>query len=359
MSTPPDETSAPVAAPVALDALGWTPSFARAFADLKEPELLPARVILERGGFYELASSEGELTSRITGALRHQARTAAELPAVGDWVAVRRPDAGGLAAIRAVLPRRTKLSRRAAGEENTEQVLAANVDVAFLVMGLDGDYNLRRLERYLALARSGGARPVVVLSKADLRPDARACVAEVEGAAPGVPVHAVNLRTSADDATLLAHVGSGETAVLLGSSGVGKSTLLNRLHGQEVQRTGEVRADDSRGRHTTSHRQLFRLRGGALIIDTPGVRELHPWEALPTLESAFPDVLELAGTCRFRDCRHGDEPGCAVQAGVASGALAVERLASFHKLRDELEAAQSPEGSGDTSRKQGYRKKRR
>lgn len=346
-------------APGTLEALGWSPAFAKALADLQEPELLPARVILERGGFFELASLEGELTSRTTGLLRHQARSAAELPAVGDWVAARRGEAGGLAAIRAVLPRRTKLSRRAAGADHTEQVLAANVDVALLVMGLDGDYNPRRLERYLALARSGGVRPVVVLSKADLHPDPAVCVAEVEGMAPGVAVHAANLRTDESDAALLAHVGPGETAVLLGSSGVGKSTLLNRLHGQSVQRTREVRTEDSRGRHTTTHRQLFRLGSGALLIDTPGVRELQPWEALPTLESAFPDLLELAEACRFRDCRHQDEPGCAVREAKVSGKLAAERLASFHKLRDELEAAQSVEGPGDNSRKTGFRKKRR
>ncbi|MCI0571063.1 MAG: ribosome small subunit-dependent GTPase A [Myxococcaceae bacterium] len=350
------ETGAPSRA---LEALGWTPTLAEALAALRAPELVVARALEERGGFYSLASAEGELSARVAGALRHQASSAAELPVVGDWVAVRRGDSGGLASIRAVLPRRSKLSRRAAGEEHVEQVLAANVDVAFLVMGLDGDYNLRRLERYLALARTGGVRPVVVLSKADLRPDASECVAEVEAATPGVAVHAANLRSPECDATLLAHVRTGETAVLLGSSGVGKSTLLNRLLGQEAQRTREVRADDSRGRHTTSHRQLFRLTGGALLIDTPGVRELHPWEALPTVEEAFPDVLELTAACRFRDCRHEDEPGCAVRSAVVDGVLQAERLTAFRKLRGELEVAQSPKGAGDTSRKTGYRKARR
>jgi ribosome biogenesis GTPase len=359
---PPGGAPPPSAAEAAdtLARLGWTQALAQAFAELDTPGLVAGRCLLERGGFIQVHTGAAELSARVAGTLRHQAASAAELPVVGDWVALRPADAsGGLASIRALLPRRSKLSRRAAGEENVEQVLAANVDTALLLMGLDADYNARRLERYLALVRAGGVTPAVVLSKADVVEPERleACVAEVRAMAPGVAVHALDLKGPAVPGALAPLLRAGDTLVALGSSGVGKSTLVNRLLGREAQRTGEVRADDSRGRHTTSHRELFRLPEGALLIDTPGVRELQPWEALPTLEAAFPDLLERAALCRFRNCQHRDEPGCAVREAEARGEVPPERRAAFLKLHDELAAASAPEGGGGT--KEGGRAPRR
>ena len=320
-----------------LDRLGWTPELAAAFAGLGAPELRPARVVLEHGRFYRVATAEGELRAVATGRLRHEAANAAAMPTVGDWVAVR-TGADGLASIRHVLPRRSKFSRRSAGARAAEQVVAANVDTVFLMMGLDRDFNPRRLERYLAVAAASGAAPVVLLNKVDVVSEEERAerLAAVAAVGHGVPVLALSVREGEGLEELRRHLAPARTAALLGSSGVGKSTLLNRLATADLQRTGAVGAQDGRGKHTTSHAQLFALPDGALIIDTPGLRELQLWEPEASLEGAFTDVLALAAQCRFSDCRHGEEPGCAVRAAVGEGRLAAERLASFEKLRGEL-----------------------
>jgi len=287
--------------------------------------------------------------ARPSGRLRHEAASAADLPAVGDWVAATLPESPGAgdAVVHAVLPRRTCFARKAAGRAADAQVAAANVDTVFLVAGLDGDFNPRRIERYLVAAATSGARAVVVLNKADLllraNPSAYAArLAEVEELAGDAPVHAVSALEGDGLDGLAGYLAPGQTVALLGSSGVGKSTLVNALAGTARQDTGPVREADSRGRHTTTHRELVALDGGAWLVDTPGMRELGlaagEGDAEATLEATFDDVESLARRCRFGDCGHAEEPGCAVRAALASGALPEARHASWLKLGRELRA---------------------
>ena len=318
-----------------LAALGWSPRLESAFEPYRARGLEPARVSLEHTHIYRVLGGQGEVLARVAGRLRHHAGTRSDYPAVGDWVAVE-PDAhGGEARIHAVLPRTSRFSRRAAGDVTEEQIVAANIDTVFLVAGLDGDFNPRRLERYLLVARESGAAPVIVLNKADLADDPRARAAEVQAAAEDVPVHAVSCHAPETLEPLWRYLQPGRTAALLGSSGVGKSTIVNRLIGHELLRTRDVRESDSRGRHTSTSRQMVILPEGGILIDTPGMRELQLWETGEGLASTFGDIEALAEGCRFRDCRHRGEPGCAVAAAVDAGALDAVRLASFHKLQDE------------------------
>ena len=318
-----------------LASLGWGPEWAAAFAPDAGPGVRPARVVLEHGRFLRVHDGQAEILAVKSGRLRHEAASAADLPTVGDWVAIAHPPGEELAQIRRVLPRRSRFSRRRAGMRAEEQVVAANVDTVLLMMGLDADFNLRRLERYLALALGSGAQPAVVLNKADLSDQVAVQRGAVEALRPGTPVLTVSLREPDGAAPVRALGGPGRTLALLGSSGVGKSTLLNRLLGADVQRTGEVRASDGRGRHTTSFAQLFALPDGTLCIDTPGLREIQLWEADEGIGGAFTEVEELAARCRFSDCRHQAEPDCAVRAALQSGTLPAERYASFAKLRAE------------------------
>ncbi len=314
---------------------GWCSRFQQAFDALAEPGLEPARVAREDRDRYLVLTATGEREAVLAGRLRHEAEHALDLPAVGDWVAVRDPGDGD-AVIAAVLPRASAFVRKRAGETSEEQVVAANVDTVFVVAGLDGDFNVRRIERYLAAGWESGAQPVVVLNKSDLAQDLDAVRAEVEAVAVGVPVVAVSALERDGLESLAPWLVPGATVALLGSSGVGKSTLLNALLGEERQATAEVREDDSRGRHTTARRELVALPGGALLIDTPGMRELALWGDAEGLDVAFPDVAALAEGCRFRDCRHEGEPGCAVREAVERGALDLARLESWHKLQREL-----------------------
>jgi ribosome biogenesis GTPase len=325
-----------------LDDLGWNDFFAAAFAPYAEQDLVPARVVAQKG-LTQVSTGEMETYADLAGKLRHELKGpggAAGYPAVGDWVALRPSTGDGRAVIHAILPRKSRFSRKSPGHRTEEQVVAANVDTIFLVSGLDGDFNPRRIERYLTAAWDSGARPVVVLNKLDRCDDPEGCLLEAQSIAMGVPVHRVSALTGENVGDLAAYLGPGQTVGLLGSSGVGKSTLTNRLLGREVQRTAEVREGDDRGRHTTTHRELFVAPTGGLLIDTPGLREIQLWEGDQGIESAFADIEELAEGCRFADCQHKGEPGCAVEAAAESGELPPERLESYRKLQRELRQIQ-------------------
>jgi ribosome biogenesis GTPase len=321
-----------------LTVLGWDERVADQFAPHAARGLEPARVALEHQHIYRLYTRTGECLARVRGRIRHQAEAREAFPAVGDWVAIepnetRSESAESEAAIEAVLPRRSRFSRKSAGDLTEEQVIAANIDVVFLVSGLDHDFNLRRIERYLVTAWDGGAQPVILLNKADLTDDVAARVAEVCSIAAGAPVHAISTKAGTGLEAFDEYLHIGVTAAFLGSSGVGKSSLINALLGEARQRVSVVREKDSRGRHTTTNRELLILPRGGLIIDTPGMREMQLWEG--TLD-AFQDIQEIGTACHFRDCQHEQEPRCAVRAAVEDGRLAVARLASYQKLQREL-----------------------
>ena len=320
---------------MSLQRLGWNTYFAALWEEAVRPEWVAARVISQQRGLWRVAGDFAECWAEASGALRNGADAGEDWPAAGDWVAVEILSGGGRPLIHKVLPRRTKFVRKVAGKRLDEQVIAANVDTAFVVMALDGDFNVRRLERYLAQGMESGAKSIVVLNKADDCGDVAARIAEVENIAAGVPIFALSARTGDGVDALDKFLARGETVVLLGSSGVGKSTLLNHFLRRDAQAVQPVRASDSRGRHTTTSRELFELPGGALLIDTPGLRELQLWDATEGVEQAFSDIEELAAQCKFGNCGHTSEPGCAVQAAIAEGRLDADRLENQRKLQRE------------------------
>jgi ribosome biogenesis GTPase len=318
-----------------LDDLGWNSFFSEQVTDDERMRWHPARVVWEGREQYRLSTGEAEWRADLAGRIRHRAASRADLPAIGDWVlAALRPDDRS-ATIQRVLARRSRFSRAAAGRPTGEQVVAANVDVVLLVTSLNRDFNLRRIERYLSLAWDSGATPVVVLNKADLCPDPESWRHDMASAALAVPVLVTSALRGDGMAALMDVVRSAGTTALLGSSGVGKSTLINALVGEERQSVRPIREHDERGRHGTTSRQLICLTGGGILIDTPGMRELQLWDAENGLEHAFGDVETLASACRFRDCSHGGEPGCAVTAAVERGEIAADRLASYQRLQRE------------------------
>ena len=320
-----------------LDELGWDESLAAAYEPWSaRADHVPARVAVEFNHLYRVYMDGDEVEAVVSGRLKHHAESRGELPAVGDWVVARtRPEEARVSIVH-VLPRRSRFSRKTAGNVTDEQVIAANVDVVFLVMGLDADFSPRRLERYLLLARESGALPVVLLTKPDLSDDVPARAADVAAVAGGLPVHILNPRSGEGAEALRAYIARGGTCALLGSSGVGKSTIVNRLVGADVRKTRAVREADSKGRHTTTHRELVPVPGGGLLLDTPGMRELQLWAPGDAVEQAFDDVERHAEGCRFSDCRHREEPRCAVKGAVAAGVLPAERLQSYLGLQDEL-----------------------
>ncbi len=319
-----------------LEDYGWNDFFAAPFEPSAREGYEAGRVFLQHNKIYMLYTASGEVWAEGSGRLRYEARGPEDLPAVGDWVVVRRKEDESKAIIHDILPRRSKFSRKAAGTRDEEQVVAANVDTVFLVTGLDNDFNPRRIERYLVMAWESGAEPVVVLNKADVVADAEEKVTEVEGVAPGVAVVRMSAKRDEGVEQLLPFIGRGRTVALMGSSGVGKSTIVNRLVGEDVQRTQEVRLGDQRGRHTTTHRELIVLPSGGLVIDTPGMRELQVLVSDRGLREAFEDVEEIASNCRFTDCRHEGEPDCAIRKALDDGTLDAERYANYRKLQAEM-----------------------
>ena len=349
-----------------LAELGWTDYFAQAFAPYAAEGCVPARVTLHLKGYYEVTGEFGAKLGECTGRFLHAAISSAALPAIGDWAAVTpQPDTDNRASIHGLLPRRTKFSRKAAGEQEIEQVVAANVDTVFLVSSLDANFNLHRIERYLAAAWASGASPVILLNKADVCEEAGARQREVEAIAPKVPVLILSARTRRGLKALAPWLQPGRTVAFLGSSGVGKSTLINRLVGEARQDTQKVRAADGKGLHTTTQRELLIAPGGALIIDTPGMRELSPWDAGAEVAAAFTDVAEIAARCKFRDCAHTVEPGCAVQAALADGTLDLGRWQSYlrmgrataHETRRHDRLAQQQHKSHSKKGAQGLRRR--
>ncbi len=314
-----------------LTELGWSDHFAKHWD--AEEGLAPARVIAEHRSTYRVQSEQRDLVARTSGRLRHQAESRGDLPVVGDWVAVQTAD--DEATIHRVLPRKSKFSRKTAGERTEEQLVAANIDIVWIVTAADADFNLRRLERYLTLCWDSGASPVIVLNKVDLAEQPNDFVGAIEELSPGLPVHATSGQNGLGLDALRGYFHNHATVALLGSSGVGKSTLINALAGTTLQRTRPVR-EDGKGRHTTIHRQLIHLPGGGLIIDTPGMRELQLWESSSGLSETFQEIDQLALECRFSDCLHTTEPDCAVQLAIERGELPLERLRSFQKLQREL-----------------------
>jgi ribosome biogenesis GTPase len=319
-----------------LSQLGWDSFFDAHFYELRSQGLVPARVVREHKQLYAVYWERGELSARVSGKMMHTACSRADFPAVGDWVGIAVRPEEGKATIHAVLPRKSKFCRKVAWVRTEEQVAAANIDTVFLVSALDVDFNLRRLERYLTLAWESGAKPVVVLNKTDLCSNVRSTLADAEAIAFGVPVHAISALEGKGLDDIRIYLCSGQTGALLGSSGVGKSTIINSLLGQDLLEVGEVRPSDGKGRHVTSTRQLVVLPTGGAIIDTPGMRELQLWADEKSLEGSFDDIEDLAGTCRFRDCRHQSEPGCAIKDAIESGRLSADRFRSYVKLKKEL-----------------------
>ena len=321
----------------ALKKWGWNSYFETLWNEGERENAEPGRVIEQQRKYWRIAGEFGESWAEPSGKLRLATDEAVEWPAVGDWVAVEVADGKSNAVIQEVLPRRSRFVRKTPGKKIAEQVIAANVDTALLVTALDGDFNPRRVERYLAQCWESGARPVVVLNKADACVDARSKAVEVERIALGAVVCLISAKTGQGMEQLEPFLKRGDTLVLLGSSGVGKSTIANRLAGEVLQETQPVREEDSRGRHTTSSRTLMALPGGALLMDTPGLRELQLWDADEGVAETFEDIDALATQCRFTNCGHHSEPGCAVQAAMSEGALDDARLENWRKLLREQE----------------------
>jgi len=324
-----------------LQKWGWNSHFAALWNDSVRENAVPARVIGQQRKYWRIAGEFGECWAEAAGKLRLAMDKGVDWPAVGDWVAAEVRDAKSNAVIEEVLPRRSRFVRKTRGKKIAEQVIAANVDTALLVSALDGNFNPRRVERYLAQCwGESGAKPVVVLNKADACVDARSKAAEIERITLGAAVCVVSAKTGQGMEELEVFLKRGETVVLLGSSGVGKSTIANRLAGEALQEIQPVREADSRGRHTTSSRTLIPLPGGALMMDTPGLRELQLWDAAEGVAETFTDIDALAAQCRFTNCGHRGEPGCAVQAGLSAGTLDAARLENWRKLLREQEFVQ-------------------
>ncbi len=314
---------------------GWHPFFEKAYKSLPPQTGIPGRILFDSREIHRVQTPAGEVTATLSGAFRRNTVDATTLPRTGDWVAVD-GDADGAAVVRALLPRRSYIARKAAGKETRAQILAANIDTAFVVQGLDRPPNIRGIERYLSVVYEGGVSPVVLLNKADVSDAADSAAADVSGALVGVPVHAVSARRGDGLSELFGYIRAGETVAFLGPSGAGKSTLINVLAGKEIAAADHVRTSDSKGRHTTTGRSLYLLDKGGLLLDTPGMREIGLWSDDTGIDEGFVDIASLAEQCRFTDCTHTHETGCAVKSAVAAGEISEARYQSFLKLKREV-----------------------
>jgi len=324
--------------PLNLENIGWDPFFQKNLQALNIPDSVPARVISQSKDIFLVCSQYDELTATISGKMRYLAEADKQYPAVGDWVVIKQQNNEQKAVIHAILPRKSKFSRKVSGERTDEQIVSANVDNVFIVSGMDGgrNFNLRRIERYLTLAWSSGATPVIILNKVDLCTDIDAHVHQVGTIAPGIAIHPVSAKKRTGIESLKPYLSRGKTTAFLGPSGVGKSALINALLGFDKQKTGEVREDDKMGRHTTTRRDLIILPSGGMVIDTPGMREIQIWAGEEDLQAAFHDIEILSKQCRFSDCSHDTESGCAVIAAINRGDLDPSRLENFRKLQREI-----------------------
>lgn len=318
-----------------LKDLGWNSFFEAYFESYQKDSVIPARVIRVEKQHYYLQGEKREILAELAGKFHHQAKSKADFPVVGDWVVVTQRPGENNGIIHGLLPRKTHFSRKVAGLKSELQVLVANIDYIFIVIGLDRDFNLQRIERYLALAWDSGAEPIIILNKIDLCTDLDEKIMAVESIAFGVPIHPVSAQKNEGLESLRSYSQPGKAIALLGSSGVGKSSLINRLLGTKRQLVGEIRENDGRGRHTTSRRELFFMADGGMIIDNPGLRELQILTQEDGLHDAFEDIEELAIHCRFRNCRHENEPDCAIKAALEAGTLDQRRYENFLKLQKE------------------------
>ena len=320
-----------------LRELGWNRFFEEHFSELEHKGLVPARVVREHKHIYQVYTEQGPRPAELAGKIGYDARTKADFPTVGDWVAVKLIPNEEKVVIQQILPRKSKFTRKSVSRTDEEQIIAANIETVFLVTGLDGDFNLRRIERYLVLAWDSGARPAVILNKIDLCDDVEYCISQIKFIAPEVPILPICAKDGRGIEALFEFLGSGKTVSLLGSSGVGKSTIINTILGIERQAVAPVREDDSRGRHTTTYRELILLPEGGAVIDNPGMRQLHVWaEQDESISRAFEDIESIAENCKFRDCTHEHEPGCAVLEALEKGDIDYERVENFKKLKEEL-----------------------
>lgn len=315
--------------------LGWNSFFEKNFEAYRAENYSALRIIRENRDKYIACNETGEFSCEVTGKFRFENNSRSQFPAVGDWVAATIIANEAKARIHAVLPRKSLFSRKAVGELTEEQTVAANIDTVFIIMGLDSNFNLRRIERYLSLAWESGAAPVILLNKSDLCPEAAQRMHDVETVAAGADVYTLSAFNPTNIASLRKYLEPGRTIAFLGSSGVGKSTIINALLGTQRLETKAVSELGSRGRHTTTYRELIFIPEGGMVIDTPGMREIQMWGDEEGLERAFDDIAELSGQCRFKDCSHGKEPGCAVQAALQSGLLTQKRFESYLKLKHE------------------------
>lgn len=304
--------------------------------NLKINKCVPGRVVLEHKRMYRVVTTEGEWLAVCSGSMQHDAEQRRDFPAVGDWVAIEKMPGEERGIIHAILPRTSLFSRKMAGGTIAEQIIAVNVDIVFLVMSMNQDFNARRLERYLVASYDSGATPIVVLTKKDLCDDPSYYIKGAQDIALGADVFAVNNVTGEGVEVLTSLLKDGKTAALLGSSGVGKSSLTNAICGGDTMAIQDIREDDAKGRHTTTHRELVKMPTGGILIDTPGMREFQLWDHSESLDSSFKDIEALANACKFNDCQHNNEPECAVQEALATGALPEDRYASYLKLQKEL-----------------------